>query len=47
MINDSLKDYEINNLQLVCSSINIMKMCISQNMFIEFCVAIAKTHPVL
>ena len=41
---DSLKDYTVDNIQLVCSCVNIMKWEISQDMFIDFCKAIAKTH---
>nr|QBK92896.1 MAG: uncharacterized protein LCPAC403_00300 [Pithovirus LCPAC403] len=41
---DSLKDYTIDNIQLVCSCVNIMKMDMSQALFLEFCAAIAVTH---
>nr|QBK93354.1 MAG: hypothetical protein LCPAC404_00580 [Pithovirus LCPAC404] len=42
---DSSGDYTIDNVQLVCSCINIMKKEMSQDIFMKFCKAIAKTHP--
>ncbi len=42
---DSSGDYTIDNVQLVCSCVNIMKREISQDIFMKFCKAIAKTHP--
>nr|QBK92891.1 MAG: Zn-finger protein [Pithovirus LCPAC403] len=42
---DSFKDYTIDNVNLVCSCINIMKSEMPQDMFIDFCKAIANTHP--
>ncbi len=44
---DSLKDYTFDNIQLVCSCVNMMKGEIPENMFLEFCKAIAKTHPII
>lgn len=41
---DSLKDYTTDNVQLICSCVNMMKGEMSQDMFIEFCKTIAKTH---
>ncbi len=43
---DSTAHYTIDNVQLVCSCINLMKWEMSQTTFIEFCEAIAKTNPV-
>nr|QBK93856.1 MAG: uncharacterized protein LCPAC406_01700 [Pithovirus LCPAC406] len=42
---DSLGDYTIDNVQLVTSSINMMKMSMPQTLFIQFCKAIIITHP--
>ncbi len=42
---DSLGDYTIDNVQLVTSSVNIMKMSMPQTLFIQFCKAITITHP--
>jgi hypothetical protein len=34
---DSNKDYSIDNIQLVCAAINIMKSSIDSNKFIDIC----------
>nr|QBK92965.1 MAG: gametogenetin [Pithovirus LCPAC403] len=42
---NSLKDYTVDNIQLVCSCVNMMKWEMPQDMFIDFCRAIANTYP--
>nr|QBK92537.1 MAG: Zn-finger protein [Pithovirus LCPAC401] len=42
----NLKDYTIDNVQLVCLCVNMMKKDMPQDMFLDFCKAIAKTHPI-
>nr|QBK93850.1 MAG: uncharacterized protein LCPAC406_01640 [Pithovirus LCPAC406] len=42
---DSHKNYTDENFQLVCSCVNIMKGEMPQDMFVDFCKAIANTHP--
>lgn len=41
---DSNKGYEPDNVQLVCHAVNIMKLDMSQDVFLDWCVLIAKTN---
>nr|QBK92588.1 MAG: uncharacterized protein LCPAC401_02260 [Pithovirus LCPAC401] len=41
---DSLGDYSNDNVQIVCARCNLMKGCMKQPIFIEFCNLIVKVH---
>nr|QBK93748.1 MAG: Zn-finger protein [Pithovirus LCPAC406] len=42
---DSMGSYTLDNIQLVCSVVNMMKLDMSQDLFLKFCKAIAQIHP--
>lgn len=42
---DSTKNYDLENIQLLCLRLNIMKGALPQSKFIQFCHEVAKVHP--